>query len=209
MDISVYNENYIINNEIVLDLPKACTKINDFDYGKIKFILITSLKGNHFADFPAIFEKCTEFDNNKKIVLVAPKYAIQTIEELFAIYDMNYSLDFILSKFEIIEVQDGDEIKLDGYVVKAISSDSNQNLCYLIKESENSSAVGFCANSSIFDNLFNLIQESNVVFGNLSFSENEITVEDVSYLEQKYPNKKFHFKKVNGGMDRNCIKIHV
>lgn len=192
------NTNFMINDEILLDTPQSSTKfmIGKVDFSKIKYIIITHFHSDHFTDLHIVLDLIKHEKTGKRVKIIAPKTAKRRLYKLFRILDVKYSRRFIAQYFEFIEIKPGQKIHIGNYTIESFKMKHRVKHClgYTIQE-DNGKVVGFTADTSMCDELINLVEKSDVIFIDTSAydeSDNHLSVSQVLELKNKYKNKKFY-----------------
>lgn len=193
------NTNFIINDEILLDVPAASIKAMNglIDIEKLKIVLITHFHSDHFADVHYIYHYIKHRKNKEKVTMIGPKSFAKKMKQLLRIFEEKISKKELLKYFNFIEVGGGEAIKIGNYQFQTFSVCHQVPVClgYIVKEKANSTAVGFSGDTAMCDNLLRLIENCQTIFIDTATSEKNakhLSTKEVLLLQQNYQDKTFY-----------------
>lgn len=193
------NTNFIINDEVLLDVPAASIKAMNglLDYEKLKIVLITHFHSDHFADLHYIYHYIKHRKNKEKVTIIGPKSLAKKMKQLISIFEHTVSHKELLKYFNFMEVTGGESITIDNYQFKVYSvcHQVSISLGFTIQEKEKMKVVGFSGDTAMCDNLIKMIENCQSIFidtATLKKNSNHLSADEVVMLQQHYADKQFY-----------------
>ena len=87
--------SYIINDEILFDVPQGSFKtlLNDYDLKKIKVVIISHFHSDHFGDIHLVLDVLSR--TKQKITIIAPRTCKERLIEMFKIFEVRFLESYI------------------------------------------------------------------------------------------------------------------
>lgn len=190
------NTNFLINDNIIVDTPQSSTKFMQpfIDYEKIKYIFITHFHSDHFSDLHIIYDWLKKRKNKERVIVIGPKTLLKRLVILYKVLEHpQITKKKMLKVFDVIELKGGEELKLDGFTVKAVRVEHSifKSFGYVFKFEDCKKTVGFSGDCRMCEGLNEIIEKSDVIFLDTASREknnNHVCVAEA--LEIKKLNKK-------------------
>lgn len=188
--------SYIINDEILFDVPQGSFKtiFEDYDLMKIKYIIISHFHSDHFMDIHLVIDYIYHHSKNK-ITIIAPKGCRERLSSMFKIVEVTYLENVLDQMYTFIECENNKIIKLGDYKIKAFKM-VHQNLdCYGFTISDKFVTVGFTADSAMCNNVRKIISKSKATFIDCSSTEinnKHLSADEVHALIKEFSNCKIY-----------------
>ncbi len=194
------NTSFLINDEMFLDVPQACTKFlyGKFDFSKTKYILITHFHSDHYVELHLFYDILKYAKLPYKVKIIAPKTALKHLLRLAKAIDVVRKRKDILKVFEFIELKPNQKIDVDKYEIETFKTEHGlkYSLGYVIKAKDCEKKIGFTGDSILCEGVIDLIEKSDVIFIDTSSIHDKhkthMNIDDVLELHKRYPNKEFH-----------------
>jgi len=188
--------SFIINDEILFDIPQGSFKtlLIDYDLTKIKHIIISHFHSDHFADIHLVLkymDKCLK--NN--ITIIAPKGCREHLISMFKIFEISYLQKFLDEKVNFIECENNKIIKLGNYKFKCFKMLHNDLDAYGFTIEVEGKTVGFTGDSAMCNNVHKILKKSQAAFvdsANVSVNNKHLCVGEVNQLSKEYSNCKIY-----------------
>ena len=182
--------SFIINDDMLLDVPQGSFKTLYRDYGldNISYILITHFHSDHFADLHLVLEILKR--QTRKITILAPKTCKERLISLFYAFDVPYLKKYVEDNIEFIECENGKTYKIGHYKIKAYKMIHGEldAYGYIIDDGGNGKA-GFSGDTCMCNNLHKIVKHSKVAFvdmSNIDKGLKHLTPEEVLQLKNEY-----------------------
>lgn len=193
------NTSFIINDEILLDVPQGSYKdiVNMVDANKIKALIFTHFHSDHFGDFH-IFASLVFHNKPKiKIKVLAPRGARQKLIKLFKVFEIKHQIPKIKDYFEFITIKNKAEITLGEYSFKfySVMHSNLDGYGLTVKEKTSKRIVGFTGDTGICKNACQLVAESDDVFidcSGLVGCQKHMGADNLMQFRKEHQNKKFY-----------------
>lgn len=199
--VSRPNSSFIVNDEMLVDTPQGSTKfmIEDVDFSKIKYILITHFHSDHFMGLHLIFDFVKDKKIPYKVKVVAPKTCLKRLLQMFRLTEIKRTKSEILEYFEFYELKPGQAVEFGKYRIETFKTkhDVKYRLGYVI---EDDVKVGFTGDTAYCQGLIDLIDASQTIFIDTSSTEicdRHLSAGEVIALRKQYKGKKFYSVHVN------------
>lgn len=199
------NTSYIIDDDIVFDVPSGNYKFiaKNTDIEKIRCVLITHFHSDHFGDLKIITtEFLRHFENfgrNEHLRIYGPKGIAQKIIDanvVFCSAEDEKSMEKLTKYIDFIELEDGFEFEEGEYKIKTyLMAHGAVETFGFTFEDKNGKVVAFPADTTVCDNLHNMLENANVAFVEMSAvkpSLSHLNVDDFDMLSKKYSKAVFY-----------------
>lgn len=193
--------SYIINDEILFDVPQGSFKTLYLDYGfdKISTIVISHFHSDHFADLHIVLDYIFRHFPKRKLTILAPKGCAQRVQAMFRLFELSHLLPHLEEFVTFIECENGKKLKLGKYSFKCFKMlhGSLDSYGFLIDEGGNK--VGFTGDTAMCNNLHKILKKAKVCFidtAGVEVTQKHLCVGEVVGLAKEYP-------------DCNLVKIHL
>ena len=185
----------VINRQIMLDCPNGVMKAMrrmDMIPTEIDVCLITHFHADHFFDIPfLLIEQGLRNVRKNDLIIVGPIGLENRIETLF---NMAYPEDWekikSQSKLKTIEITNSEEkICIYDYIIIPYKVEHSGYVAYGYVIERNGKRIGFTGDTILCSNVEKIIQNSTLVFADMSFEKNSkghMGMNDIEYLMNKY-----------------------
>lgn len=189
----------IIDDHILVDMPNGVMKhLKNLEYNifNIDTILITHLHGDHFFDFPFFMLEKYFHKDNKKVTVIGPKGAEETISKLFEI-GFPGDLEKIRKgiDLEFIELSEETSVNVNNIDIESLivcHRRVNPALGYIVTIDNKS--VGFSGDTIYCENVDKIVENTDISVLDMSLTDEGNTAHmgyaDIKKICEKYPNKK-------------------
>ena len=219
MGSSYFNASSIVNNELLVDMPngilKYMKKIN-LDITNIRYVFITHLHGDHFADIPFyIFYKY----NNKlnfETVIYGPKGMCEVVKVVFnAMFPDLFETIIDKTNIRFIEHDGIENLELsDGLKINSKLVDhGNLKPAYGYIVSDGNNSIGFSGDSILTDSIEEIASscDLSVLDASVPYEGNpsHMGLNDIEYLCKKYNDKKIICTHMGDGARDRAINLDI
>ena len=189
--------SFIINDEILLDVPQGSFKTlrYKYDLSKIKYIVFTHFHSDHFLDIHLVLEVFKQHYKDKKITILAPKTCKERLLQLFKIIETDYLLDYVNNNITFIDCENEKTIQLGDYNITPYLMLHGKVTDYGYTIEQNKKTIGFSGDTSMCDNLHKILKNSKVAFidcASTSKNDKHLSVEEFCNLQKQYSNTKMY-----------------
>ncbi len=186
--------SYIINDEILFDVPQGSFKtlFADYDLLKIKYIIITHFHSDHFMDIHLVLDYLYHHIDHK-VVIIAPKGCKERLSSMFRLVDVTYLEEAMKDMFTIIECENNKIINIDGYKIKMFKMLHLDLDSFGFTIEKDGVTVGFTGDTAMCNNVRKIISKSKVCFidtAQIKVTNKHLCVQEVQSLTDEYPNCK-------------------
>ena len=187
--------SYIINDDLILDVPQGSFKTlyNDYRLDNVKYILISHFHSDHFADLHLLVDVLARQD--KKYVIVAPKGCRERLYSLFNAFDVPHLKNYVEEKFEIKECENGKTFNLGKYKIRSYKMTHGSLDAYGYVIDDGTIKVGFSGDSCMCNSLIKIIKKCKAVFidtSNIQKNLKHLTIDEVKTLSKEYKDVSFY-----------------
>jgi len=185
----------LIDEKIMIDCPNGVMKsIRKMGVvtTSIDVCLITHFHADHFFDIPfLLLEQGLRNIRDKEFIVIGPQGLAKRIEDLF---NMAYPEDWekikLNSKLKTVEIlKDEKNILINGYYIRPYEVKHAGYIAYGYIVEKEGKRVGFTGDTVLCSNVEKIIQNSDLVFADMSFensSKGHMGLNDIEYLIKKY-----------------------
>lgn len=193
------NTSYIINDEMLVDVPQGSFKtiINNCDLANIKYIIITHFHSDHFADLHILASFIYKLKLNHKIIIYAPKHARKKLVQLCKCFEISNEIAYINKYFQFVTIKTNEEINIGEYKIKFKQVQHGTLNCYgfTIQQKSKSKIIGFTADSGLCKSVEEIIESADVVFmdtSNLTGNLKHMGLDNYFHFCKTYNHKEFY-----------------
>lgn len=204
--VSRPNTSYIINDEMLVDTPNGSSKfmLEDVDFSKIKYILITHFHSDHFTGLQIIFNFVKNCKIPHKVKVVAPRTCFKRLMQMFTLTEEYKTKGEVLEYFEFCELKPNMRVEIGDYSIQTFKTKHNVKYClgYVI-EDDGGVKVGFTGDTAYCQGLIQLIEESQTIFidtSSVEISDRHLSTSEVIALRKEFKDKKFYSVHVNSNV---------
>lgn len=196
--VSRPNSSFVVNDEMLVDTPQGSTKfmLEEVDFSKIKYILITHFHSDHFMGLHLIYEFVKNRRISHRVKVIAPKTAYRRLRQMFKLTENDHPKSEIFSFFEFFELKPNMNLKVGDYSIQTFKTKHNVKYCLgYVLSYKNGTPVGFTGDTAYCNGLIELIESSEVIFLDTSskdIGDRHLSAGEVIALKKKYNDKKFY-----------------
>ena len=188
------NTSFLINDEIVFDIPLGSFKklYNDYDISKVNYIIISHFHSDHFCDIFLLLEVLGK--SNKNVTILAPKGCKQRIEMLMRTFDVPAHISY-LDNFKFIDAENNKIVKIGNYKIKCFFVTHGNLDAYGFVVDDGKVKVGFSGDSCMCNNIRKIAKTSNVMFidsANITSDTKHLATFEVKSLSDEFVNTTFY-----------------
>lgn len=195
------NTSYIIDDDILLDVPEGSYKdiVKNIDIISLKGVLISHLHTDHALDLHIITTRFMRENHGRTtpLKIYAPKGTFDKIiglHKLFYASDDECEKESYAGKVEFIDIEDGMTFDIGEYnvTVYKVEHGKPESFAFSFKD-KNGKVVGFSGDTRVCDNLHKMLDVSNYAFVEMSAVKPHmahISINEFVELSNKYENVK-------------------
>ncbi|MBQ8452005.1 MAG: ribonuclease Z [Clostridia bacterium] len=192
------NTSYLIDDDIIFDVPSGSYKyiIKNCDLLKTKVILISHFHADHFGDLHIIatrFMRELNLKPSEKLKIYGPTKILERLiqfNKVIEAADDEINKAALTKNIEFIDLCDGMEFETEKYHIKAHLMNHGRAETYgFTFTDKNGKTVGFSADTSMCENLHNILKKSNYAFVEMcrfTKGETHLSTNEVEKLIKKY-----------------------
>lgn len=189
------SSSYIINDELMFDIPQGSFKtlFEDYDILKTKYIIISHFHSDHFMDIHLVLDFFVHH-SKEKLTIIAPKGCKERLKTMFRLVEVSY-LEEALNDITFIECENNKIINLGDYKIKMFKMLHNNLDAYGFTIQQNGITIGFSGDSAMCNNVRKIISKSKVAFidcAQVKVTNKHLCVEEVKGLIKDYPSCKIY-----------------
>lgn len=190
-----FNVSIVLNGHIILEAPPGVDK-QLLRYRvlpeNIDLMLLSHLHGDHILGVPQYLHHIAFPGVNAELTIVGPKGTRSVIEK---IVDLTFpgELERLVKNLTFIELEGEKGLIEEPYPIKYVElKHSVKNYGYIIRF--DNASVGYTGDTTLCDNLYKLIEESDIVLIDTTMDKTtklHLGVGDVENIAERFPEKKF------------------
>ncbi len=205
--------SYIIDDEILFDVPESSFKtlLNDYDLKKIKLIVISHFHSDHFIDLHLVFDHLFSKTENKLIVL-APKGCQERMITLFKICEVQHLIEPLKERVTFIDCENNKIVNILDFKIKIYKMYHQDVDSYGFIFQKDETKVGFSGDSAMCNNIRKILSKSNVAFidsAGVDMTNKHICVKEVIELMNEYKDCQIHPVHLSYYSQRELDKLNI
>ena len=187
--------SYIINDEILFDVPQGSFKtlLNDYDLKKIKVVIISHFHSDHFGDIHLVLDVLSR--TKQKITIIAPRTCKERLIEMFKIFEVRFLESYISNYVDFIEEENNKIIKIEGYKIKCFKMEHIDVDSFGFTIEKDDKIIGFSGDTCMCNNVRKILKKSQIAFvdsSHLAVNNKHLCVGEVNLLAQEFPSCKIY-----------------
>ena len=189
--------SFILNNELLFDVPEGSFKtiLNDYGLEKVKYIILSHFHSDHYIDVHIVLDYIFNNYPDRKLTVIAPKGCYERLTTLFSLVEITHLQKHLDSRVSFIDLEDGKEIKLGQYKIKAyrVNHADVEAYGFIIKHGK--TKVGFSGDTAMCDNLKKILKAVPNCFvdtAGVQITNKHLSVQEVVELQKEYTKCKLH-----------------
>ncbi len=193
--------SYIINDEILFDIPQGSFKTLYLDYGfeNIATIVISHFHSDHFADLHIVLDYIFRHFPQRKLTIITPKGGAERVRAMFRLYELSHLLHHLEEFVTFIECENNKKFKIGKYSFKCFKMTHNDLDSYGFLIDDGGEKVGFSGDTAMCNNLHKILKKAKVCFidtAGVEVNGKHLCVGEVVALQKEY-------------VDCKLVKIHL
>lgn len=190
--------SFIINDEILFDVPEGSFKslMHDYGFEKIKYIVISHFHSDHFIDIHLVLDYIFNHYPDKKLTIIAPAGCFERLCTLFRLIEVSYLEELLKNRVTFIVCENGKKFKLGEYDFKCYKMTHGNLDAYGFIIEHNKIKVGFTGDTAMCNNVHKILKKVNSCFidsANTQQNNKHLSAGEVVSLQKEYPDCKLHF----------------
>ena len=188
--------SFIINDEIIFDVPQGTFKtlFVDYDILKTKIIIISHFHSDHFMDLHLVLDYIYHHTDNR-ITLIAPKGCKERLSQLFKIIEIPYLEDMIVNRVDFIDCENNKIVKTNGYKIKIFKMQHINLDSYGFTIEKDGVNIGFSGDSAMCNNIRKIVAKSNAAFidcAQTKINNKHLSAQEIKGLTDEFPDCKIY-----------------
>lgn len=190
------SSSYIIDDEIMFDIPQGSFKSMQIDYDltKIKYIIISHFHSDHFGDLHLLFDLLYH-ESTHNITVIAPKGCKERILSIIKAFEITFLQELIDNRITFLECENNKIIKFENYKLKCFKMLHGNLDAYGFTLENNGKVVGFSGDTAMCNNIRKILKKSQIAFidsANIEKDNKHLCVNEVEELSKEFADCKIY-----------------
>jgi ribonuclease BN (tRNA processing enzyme) len=193
-----FSSSAVIDDLILVDCPNGLVRKlrnADFDFDKLKIILMTHFHGDHDFDMPFLLREYNKNTRKAPLTVISPNGFDERYRVMYSLaLPEGFDPIYINARLNVIEINDDiltDGIEIDGYKIDIYRVEHGCD-AFGYKITKDNKTVAFSGDTCMCKNVAKLLENTNIAFVDITGVRQEnskihMCIDDLIQLKLDFP----------------------